>query len=231
MEDGEQVPVGRRERKKAATRARLIECAYRLIDQRGYDATSLTDITEAADVSARTFYLYFDSKADVALAGFFEWIDALMAAMAARPMDEPPDRMLAESMRQLFEAGYTSGNMIDDAKGRPMIPVVHALLLAEDSPEVAGGVYRTMMRATDRFSALFADRLGYPPGTVEPELLAAGIVGAFVGSQRAFAALAGAGRNPGPIDQLTADCYARFGVGLAVMWEGRLSGDPIGGGR
>jgi len=215
-------PLGRRERKKAETRARLVEAAYRLIDEQGYDATSLADITEAADVSARTFYLYFESKADVALAAFYQWIDALVEAMEVRPKAEPPDRMLAAALATLWASGYTSGNARADGVTRPNLPVVHALLLAEGSPEVAGGVYRAMMRATDRFSALFGQRLGYAVGSMEPELLAAGVVGAFVGSQRAFAAQLAAGSDPGPIDQLTATCFRRFGTGLAAIWEGRL---------
>ena len=218
------VPVSRRERKKAETRTRLVECAYRLIDQQGYDGTSLADITDAADVSARTFYLYFDSKADVALAAFYEWIDAMIVAMEARPEAEPPDQMLAGALETLWAAGHTSGNRPADSgrPGRPGVPVVHALLLAEGSPDVAGGVYRAMMRATDRFSALFGRRLGYPTGSPEPELIAAGIAGAFVGSQRAFAAQLAIGHDPGPIDQLTTSCFGRFGTGLADLWEGRL---------
>ncbi|HVX20182.1 MAG TPA: TetR/AcrR family transcriptional regulator [Acidimicrobiales bacterium] len=220
-------PVGRRERKKAETRARLVECAYRLIDEQGYDGTSLADITDAADVSARTFYLYFESKADVALATFYEWVDTLVAAMEGRPESEPPDQMLAAALEALRAAGCTHGNALIGPGGGPSVPVVHALLLAEGSPEVAGGVYRAMTRATDRFSVLFGRRLGYPPGSPEPELLAVGIAGAFVGSHRAFAARLAAGGDPGSIDQLTAVCFKLFGTGLAALWEGRL-GTPAG---
>lgn len=219
MADEGGAPVGRRERKKAETRARLIESAYRLIDQRGYDATSLADIADAADVSARTFYLYFDSKADVALAGFHQWIADLVAALEARPTGEPPDRMLAAALRTV---GRDDGRRDDGSRnGGPVTPVVHALLLAEDSPEVAGGVYRAMMRATDQIGALFGQRLGYVTGSAEPEQLAAGIVGAFVGSQRTFAAMVAAGHDPGSIDDMTTEYFSRFGTGLASLWEGR----------
>jgi len=52
----------RRERKKQATRQRLLENAWRLFRERGYDSTTVEDITEAADVAKSTFFNYFATK-------------------------------------------------------------------------------------------------------------------------------------------------------------------------
>jgi len=54
--------TSRRERKKQETRQRLIECAWRLLQERGYDDTTVEDITEAADVAKGTFFNYFQTK-------------------------------------------------------------------------------------------------------------------------------------------------------------------------
>lgn len=52
----------RRERKKQETRQRLLECAWQLFQQRGYDNTTVEEITERADVAKGTFFNYFATK-------------------------------------------------------------------------------------------------------------------------------------------------------------------------
>ena len=54
--------IGRRERKKAATRKSLADAALRLFLDRGYDQVSIRDIAEAADVSTTTLFKHFPSK-------------------------------------------------------------------------------------------------------------------------------------------------------------------------
>jgi AcrR family transcriptional regulator len=61
-----QVPeLGRRERKRSETRERLFRCAMKLFAERGFFATTVEDITEAADVGKGTFFNYFPSKEGV----------------------------------------------------------------------------------------------------------------------------------------------------------------------
>ncbi|OAV55944.1 TetR family transcriptional regulator [Rhizobium sp. WYCCWR10014] len=79
---------GRRERKRRQTRARIENAAMTLFLQRGFEATTIEDITEAADVSKRSFFDYFPSKEEVVFAWQDAFADRLMAAIAARPTDE-----------------------------------------------------------------------------------------------------------------------------------------------
>lgn len=53
------------ERRKASTKARIIEAAERLMRDRGVEAVTIQDITDAADVGHGTFYLHFKTKGDV----------------------------------------------------------------------------------------------------------------------------------------------------------------------
>ena len=60
-------PVGRRSRKKRQTRVAIEDAAIALFVEQGYEATTVEEITERADVSTTTFFRYFPSKAEVLL--------------------------------------------------------------------------------------------------------------------------------------------------------------------
>ncbi|UZE49039.1 TetR/AcrR family transcriptional regulator [Rhodopseudomonas sp. P2A-2r] len=80
---------GLRERKRRQTRERLTRVAIELFLARGFEATTLDDIAAAAEISRRSFFHYFASKEDVVLAWQDASTDALIAAIAERPADEP----------------------------------------------------------------------------------------------------------------------------------------------
>jgi MFS transporter, DHA2 family, multidrug resistance protein len=79
---------GLRERKKARTRATIQACALRLFREQGYDATTIEQIIEAADVSETTFFRYFPAKEDVVLADDYDPL--LVQAFQAQPGRAPP---------------------------------------------------------------------------------------------------------------------------------------------
>lgn len=64
-------PAGRRERRRVETKERIFHAALQLFAEHGFSATTVEDITEAADVGKGTFFNYFRNKEDVlgALAG------------------------------------------------------------------------------------------------------------------------------------------------------------------
>ena len=66
--DSDSGAADRRTRKRQQTKASILRSAWRLFLTIGYDDTTISDITEAADIGKGTFFAYFARKSDVVLA-------------------------------------------------------------------------------------------------------------------------------------------------------------------
>jgi AcrR family transcriptional regulator len=214
----------RRERKKAATRARIIEEATALFQTNGYQATTIEDITDAADVAPRTFYSYFDAKVDVALGQFEEWAERHAAAMEARPAGETPVEMAQGALDELRKIGYVTSERLRDGEGRPYPPIAVAVALSETEPEVAGRVYQVMVAFQSRMTELFRQRLGYPAGAIEPRVIAASVTATWFVAIYGFADVCAGDDEPPSIDELGLTGMRAYARGLDALWEGRLGG-------
>jgi AcrR family transcriptional regulator len=83
-------PLTRRERKKEQTRRALTRAALTLFLERGFEATTVDDIAEAADYHRATFFRIFQCKEDVALGDINDRFKAAQSALqAALPTDNP----------------------------------------------------------------------------------------------------------------------------------------------
>jgi AcrR family transcriptional regulator len=80
--------AGLRSRKKDKTREAIETAALDLFAENGFEAATVDDITERAEVSKATFFRYFASKADVVFGVERHHLDALGAAIVARPKRE-----------------------------------------------------------------------------------------------------------------------------------------------
>jgi AcrR family transcriptional regulator len=78
-----------RERKKLRTRRVLADTALRMFLERGFDRTTLEDLVAAAEVSVRTFFRYYSSKEEVALAAEGELWDAYAAEVERMSVTGP----------------------------------------------------------------------------------------------------------------------------------------------
>ena len=93
-------PSGLRERKKARTRVALQEHALRLFAERGYEATTIEQIAEAAEVSPTTVYRYFPTKPDLVIYDNLD--DRMIEAFRAQPATMSP----LEALRAALRAGF-----------------------------------------------------------------------------------------------------------------------------
>ena len=80
-----ELPVGRRERKKAATRQSIADAALRLFLESGYDRVSIRDIADAADVSTTTLFKHFPGKEALVFDQELDREAELVAAVRGRP--------------------------------------------------------------------------------------------------------------------------------------------------
>lgn len=69
-----------REQQKELTRQRLVDAAVEVFEEKGYQSSTIEDITQRANVSRTTFYLHFNTKRDVAIANG----DRLLARFPSR---------------------------------------------------------------------------------------------------------------------------------------------------
>lgn len=89
---------GLRERKRRQTRERISQAAMTLFLEQGFEATTIDQIAEAADVSKRGFFDYFPTKEDVVAAWQDEFAQSLLTAVAERPAREPMAKVVEEAL-------------------------------------------------------------------------------------------------------------------------------------
>jgi AcrR family transcriptional regulator len=112
--------VSRRERRKAETRRRLVDAAAEVIAVAGVEATTISAITEAADVGLGTFYLYFTDR------------DAIAAAVG--------DELLARIAEAATEAAEHADG--DDPLTRHRAATRAVCRVAEDHGRLLHALYR-----------------------------------------------------------------------------------------
>ncbi len=78
--------TGLRERKKTRAREQLVATALELCETQGFDTTTIDQISDAADMSPRTFHRYFRSKEDAILAPIQGIAAAVVVALDAQPV-------------------------------------------------------------------------------------------------------------------------------------------------
>jgi AcrR family transcriptional regulator len=96
-------PTGLRERKKLRTRQAIRSATYALIEEQGYDATTIEQIADRAEVSPSTVSRYFPAKEDIVLTD--EYGGILLEELRARPAGEP----WADSLRHVMHRALAPG--------------------------------------------------------------------------------------------------------------------------
>ena len=146
---------GLRERKKARTRALIQAHALRLFRTQGYDATTIEQITAAAEVSETTLFRYFPTKESLVLSDDYD--PQVVEAFQAQPEDMAPLRAMREAFHEVF--GGLSAQERQAQRERialiMAVPALRAALLGQFTDVMqllAGAFARRAGRRADDFA-------------------------------------------------------------------------------
>jgi AcrR family transcriptional regulator len=156
---------GLRERKKLATRQALAFTAMRMAKERGLENVRVEDITDAVNVSRRTFTNYFSSKEEAIASLNADRAAGAAEALGQRPAGEP----LADSLAEVFAAQYEVAAGME----REQIEPIRMMMT---SPALIGEHLKSLVQGEEPLAKTIAERTGADPATdLYPHVLAAAV--------------------------------------------------------
>lgn len=205
--------TGLRERKKRRTRDALLRAALTLFTSQGYERTTVDEITEAVDVSQRTFFRYFANKEEAAFAVQDLVESHFVAALRDRPAAEDP-------FTALRAAVLTAWDTIEEAISE-VIPVdlhMRAYQMIESTPALLAVHLRRSTELEEQISRLVAEREGLD---VDADPRPRVAVAAFSGVMRVTGRLWGQGADPSveAIRRMTEEYLDHLAPALAGDWR------------
>jgi AcrR family transcriptional regulator len=159
---------GLRERKKQRTRAVIADAALGLFLERGFEAVTIAEIAEAAEVDAKTIYNYFPSKPDLVFQRLEAFEQALLDAVRDR---KPGESILAAFARFVLD---THGLLADEDASK-QLGAVNRMIVA--SPTLLAHEQQVFARFTASLAALIAQETGAHPDDVQPSVVAHALIG------------------------------------------------------
>ena len=171
----EQPRPGLRERKRAKTRAEIQAQALRLFRERGYDATTVEHIAEAAEVSESTFYRYFPTKPDVVLRDEFDPIIA--AALDA----QPAELSSLQAVRAAFKSVFTQMSAAEADEQRQRTRIMLSV------PELRAAMIDQFTQGLQLLAEAIAERTGRESSDLAIRTLAGAVVGVAMAVMLAIA--------------------------------------------
>jgi AcrR family transcriptional regulator len=189
------MPVeGRRERKKRQTRATIVAAAFTLFAERGFEAVTVSEIADAADVARATLFSYFHTKDAIVLDVVGD--DDPSEIVAGRPAGTSPLDALRAHYLAFARAGAGAARAepsgtVTPADVADAPDLVTSVRVITDSPTLLAAVNRQRDSQQAALAAQLARSAGVDDGDLAPALAAAQI-SAVIGAlkSRFFARLA-----------------------------------------
>jgi AcrR family transcriptional regulator len=194
---------GLRERKKARTRAAIREHALRLFREQGYDATTVDQIAEAADVSPSTFFRYFPTKEDVVLLDEFDIL--AVGAFDAQSADLSPVAAFRAAARSAF------GSLSADELAR----LRETAELTLTVPEIRARAMDEFARTIGVIAEAAARRSGRDPNDFAVRNVAGAIVGVIMAATMPWSDWADEAAGSDMLDRIDA-ALAHLEAGLPL---------------
>ena len=160
---------GLRERKKQRCREAIVEAAFELFAERGFDGTTIADIADAAEIAPRTFFSYFPSKDDVV----FHDSEANVALVASWIRDRDPGMNTIDALRDGI-ANMAEGTGPPDLEKKRLNE-----RLVRENESLAAHSRHLMGKFADLIAEGVAQDLGDAPDDLRPRLVAAAAAAAI----------------------------------------------------
>ncbi|MFI6930228.1 TetR/AcrR family transcriptional regulator [Streptomyces sp. NPDC050287] len=157
--------LGLRERKKIKTRTAIREATYALIKEQGYDATTIEQIAERAEVSPSTVFRYFPTKEDIVLTDAYHPL--LLEELRARPANEPWRASLRYVLRQAIGLGAAEEAEVTRLRSRLMVEV----------PAVRSRMMESMSATGKLLAGAVAERTGRDEDSLEVRVYTMSLIG------------------------------------------------------
>ncbi|MFB7738197.1 TetR/AcrR family transcriptional regulator [Streptomyces sp. NPDC056112] len=161
-------PMGLRERKKLKTRQAIRTATYALIEEQGYDATTIEQIADRAEVSPSTVFRYFPTKEDIVLTD--EYDEIMLEELRARPVDEPWMDSLRHVMHKALALGMTEEPEVSRLRAR----------LGVEVPAVRARMMESMSEAGLLIRQAIAARTGLDQDSLEVRVFAMSLMGGLM---------------------------------------------------
>jgi AcrR family transcriptional regulator len=156
---------GLRERKKAKTRAAIQRHALRLFREKGYAATTVDQIAEAAEISPSTFFRYFPTKEDVVLLDGYD--PMFLDAVRAQPPEMGPVAAIRAGIREV--AARISPSEWEAERGRQD--------LVNMVPELRARQLQQYVEAIELLAGAIGERAGLPADDLAVRAMAGAVIG------------------------------------------------------
>ncbi|MFB4312984.1 TetR family transcriptional regulator [Actinomadura sp. 21ATH] len=179
-----------RERKKLRTRRAIQEHALRLFAEQGYEATTVEQISAAAEISPSTFFRYFPTKEDVVIED--EYDPVMAAVFRAQPPELSPIEALRATLRDVFPVVYERERAALFARTRMMVEV----------PALRARMFDSMRTGTLAvINEFVAERTGRDRSDPEVQAFAWAVLGVLQAAMYAWLDSGGELDLPGLVDR------------------------------
>ncbi|MGW4669055.1 TetR/AcrR family transcriptional regulator [Streptomyces sp. NPDC004324] len=150
---------GLRERNKNKKREAILRAAHQLFIERGYEATTIADVAERAEVSRRTVTLYFPAKLSLALAP----LDALESRLDTAISEREPGWSVIDAVERWLYSEL-------DRPAELSAPTERMLAL---NPELRASHKARMAEIVEAGARRLVEETGTPPDARDARMTAA----------------------------------------------------------
>ncbi len=161
---------GRRTRKKQQTRELIADTALRLFLQRGFDAVTVGEIAQAADVDTKTIYNHFPSKPDLV----YHRLEAFETGLLDAVRDRRPGRSILAAFAD-FAVGNQDSGLLADEQASNQLRAVTEMIAASET--LLAHEEQVFARFTASLAELIRAETGARDGDIEPNVVAHALIG------------------------------------------------------